>query len=122
MSPHRPLHLISSNDLNVAIANQFKKQINGQFKRMSYDLTSIREEQRSQKVMKMQTDTVLNKLSDDFKLHVDIVQPIIEDFRDRRGLWNILRKLRENWLIVAGLAGAVSVILAIIIKLIQWPI
>lgn len=53
----------------------------------------------------------LNELKTDFKAHVDIVQPIIQQFNDKKGFWNTISSVKNNIGMIVGLiVGIVAIV------------
>lgn len=61
--------------------------------------------------------TSMDGLKKDFKDHVDIVQPIIQQFNDRRGFWNTLSTSGKNIAIISGGIVGLGIIAGLIKKL-----
>jgi hypothetical protein len=59
----------------------------------------------------------LDELKTDFKTHADIVQPIIEQFNDRKGFWNIMSSSSKNVGMVAALIVGGGLIISYLMKL-----
>lgn len=82
---------ITLEQLNSAVQKAVKETVNGKIDRLSTDVKSLRGE---------------------LKAHVDIVQPIIEQFNDRRGFWNTLSTSSKNVALVGALIAGIGILVA----------
>lgn len=96
--------ILTNEILNVAIGQGIQKHVNGQLNKISAEQIKQGERQQNQGV-------TLDKLGIDFKAHIDVVQPIIENFEENQGFAKTLKRWAINLAIAAGMIGSVGIIL-----------
>lgn len=102
---------LTRNELNVAIGNGIKQHINGQLLKLVDEQKVQGDHQRNQGDQQRIQGLALAELRRDFKSHVDVVQPIIENFQNNAGFSKTVKKFATNIAVGAGLIAGVGVIL-----------